>query len=88
MAGSVNTVSITQDEILEALAVAAGSVANAPEEARTSQELADSTGLNVDRVRAALKMFQKQGRLTLHKVRRLSLDGRMAVVTAYTIRPV
>lgn len=77
---------ITQTELLDALAAACAS--DAPEDARTAQEMADELGLAVPRVRKALKALQRVGRLGMHTVRRTDLSGRPQSLPAYTIRPV
>lgn len=73
---------ITEAEILDALAAA---VAVPPEEARTADELVEHTGLSLNRVRAALKEYQKLGRLQVHKALRPGIDGRQIYRPAYTI---
>lgn len=88
MAGSVSTLSITQAEILEALAAAAYSAGDAPEEAKTAKELSAEAGVPHHRVMESLRALHNQGRLVPHRVRRAGIDGRNALVTAYTIRPV
>lgn len=83
MAGSVT---ITQAEILEALAQAATSVTDAPDEAKTAHELAAESSVPHHRVMQGLRELHRQGRLVPHRVRRLGIDGRNALVTAYTIK--
>lgn len=82
---ATNSLAITQTEILEALAAAAAG--DAPNEARTLQELAESTGVTSLKVRRALLEYQKQGRLANHRVQRLAIDGTQRWVAAYTILP-
>lgn len=79
------TTSITQAELLDALAQAARG--HEPEDALTTNEMAEAAGVQTDRIRAALKQVQREGRLTPHKVRRVGIDGRAALVVAYTIAP-
>lgn len=76
---------ITQDEILEALASAFTS--DAPENAKTAQELAVETGKSVNTVRRSLQMFQRVGRLRAYRVKRLAIDGTNRPTTAYVILP-
>lgn len=78
-------VSVTQGELLAALATAIEGVA--PEDARTAIELSAEAGIGLPRIRVALALLQAQGRLQLHHVRRPAIDGRMAKVPAYTILP-
>lgn len=78
-------ITITQAEILDALAAAAKG--DEPTEARTAGELAQETGVYIIRVRNALREYQRQGRLGVHKVSRVDLAGRTQKVTAYTITP-
>lgn len=77
--------SVTEAELLDALALACAG--DAPDDARTVQEMADASGLHIRRVRAALVTLKAQGRLTAYQVTREALDGRAARVPAYTIRP-
>lgn len=81
----METMRITESEIMAALAAAAAG--DAPDEARTSQEMATAAGVSVRHVVAALKLFQAQGRLHVHRVMRMALDGRRATVAGYTITP-
>lgn len=76
---------VTESELLDALAKAAGG--SAPEDARTMQELADAAGCSRRKVQDTLRMFQTQGRLRVHRVRRTRLDGVVQPVPAYTILP-
>lgn len=77
--------SITQNEILDALAKAARG--NAPADARTMLELVATTTVRRDRLLTALKLIAAQDRLMVHQVTRTALDGRQAKVPAYTILP-
>lgn len=79
-------ISITENELLDALAAAVGD--KGPEEAQTQEEIARTTNINVKRVRLAMKELQSQGRLVVHRVMRARLDGVLVPVTAYTIKPV
>jgi hypothetical protein len=81
------SITITESELLAALADAAGSEEGAPEEAKTSQEIAASSGVSHTRVMKGLRELHQQGRLVSHRVRRQGIDGRNALVTAYTISP-
>lgn len=81
-----SSLSITEAELLDALASAARG--DAPEEARTTQELADEAGVPARKVNAALRALHRQGRLVSHRVIRVGVDGRLAPVPAYTILPV
>lgn len=74
---------ITEAEILEALAL----VGNAPDDARTVQEMVAATGYDERKIRRALQVFHAAGRLTAHRVHRAAIDGRNSVVAAYTIAP-
>lgn len=77
---------ISESEILDAIAQAS-SEHSGPDGARSVQEMAESFGLSPKRVRAALVVFQKQGRLVVHSGRRLSIDGKMRLTPLYEIRP-
>jgi len=74
---------ITESELLEALA----SASTAPDDARTVQEMVAATGYGEDKIRRALKVFHASGRLVPHRVRRVAIDGRNGIVSAYTILP-
>lgn len=78
------SIAITQAELLDALAKAAQG--NAPEDAKTVHELT-TPAISVRRVRESLRILQAQGRLQVHRVTRTALDGRAALVPAYTILP-
>ena len=77
------SLTVTTQDLLDALA----SATNAPEEARTVPELARATGIAEKRVREALRAYQAQGRLGVHRVVRPAIDGRQSRVAAYTIAP-
>lgn len=77
--------SITQDEILEALASAFTS--DAPEGAKTVQELAIEMKKGIGVVRRSLQMFQQAGRLRAYRVKRAAIDGVLRPTTAYVIVP-
>lgn len=79
------SIQITETELLDALAAAQAS--DSPDDARTTEEMAADANLAVRHVRAALKVLQRQGRLRTHRVRRVALDGRNALVAGYTILP-
>lgn len=76
---------ITTSEILDALAAAVGGTA--PDEAMTVEDMVRATGVSVKRVRESLKVLAAQDRLGVHRVTRQGIDGRQAVVPAYTIKP-
>lgn len=75
-------ISITEGELLEALA---HSQKPGEDGARTVQEMAADTGLSEERVRKALQAFQRQGRLTVYRVRRTAIDSSQRIVPAYSI---
>ena len=76
---------ITQDEILDALASAFTS--DAPEAAKTVQELAIEAGKGIETVRRGLQIFQRDGRLRAYRVKRVAIDGRNRPTTAYVVLP-
>ena len=76
---------ITQSDLLDALAAA--STGSAPEDARTLTELAAEAGISKERARKGLHALQLQRRLVVHRVPRLDLAGRAALLPAYTILP-
>ena len=76
---------ISEAELLDALASASRGVG--PEDARTVAEIREDTGFSREKVMAALHASRKAGRLVLHHVERVGIDGRRARVPAYTITP-
>lgn len=80
-----SAVSITESELMEALAAATRG--SQPDDARTMLELRAISGVSEKRVRATLVELNAAGRLRVHRVRRTALDGRSAIVPAYTILP-
>ena len=76
---------ITESELIDALAAAASG--DAPEEAKTAQELATETGVVLSTTQKALRALFQQGRLQTYRVRRIGMDGRNTLVPAYTITP-
>jgi len=78
-------IAITESELLSALAAALSDAG--PSEARTVAELAGTQGLTVERVRKALRIAARQGRLVVHRVRRTAIDGRSMLVPGYTLTP-
>lgn len=75
---------ITESEILDTLAKAAGP---GPKNARTVRELEAKMGISHQLIRKALRVFQRGGRLAVHRAYRLALDGSYRHVPAYTILP-
>ena len=78
---------ITEAEILDALATAAQERGQGPKDARTVEQLAQTTNQRPEKVRAALGHLKKAGRLLVHRVPQERLDGSVRVVPAYTILP-
>ena len=78
-------VRITESELFAAIAAAAPGTA--PEEAKTAQEIARDTGTALSTTRHALRCLFQQGRLQSYRVRRGGMDGRLALVPAYTVSP-
>lgn len=76
------SLTITEGELLEALA---HSQKPGEEGARTVEDMALASGLAPERVRRALKALQRDGRLTVYRVRRPAIDGRQTIVPAYSI---
>ena len=79
----MEAVTVTTQDLLDALVT----TSTAPDAARTISELAEEHGLSRAAIKRALTAYQRAGRLRLHKVRRVAIDGRLSVVTAYTIAP-
>ena len=76
---------ITEAELLEALAAAQPNAG--PEDAMSTQEMAEAVGVSVKMMLKALHQMQKEQRLHVHKGHRLSIDGKMRLVPLYTILP-
>ena len=77
---------VTRDEILaefEALLAASDD----PEGYVTAWELADMMNLGKVAIQKRLRVAQQAGRLSVVRVQRPSIDGRMMVVPAYRILP-
>ena len=76
---------ITQDDLLEAIQAALGPMDG--EGASTVQDLVAKTGWGRTKVTATLGLLAKAGRLDVLRVRRPALDGRIASLPAYRLRP-
>lgn len=76
---------ITETELLDALAAA--TAGRGPANARTVTELAAKANVTRIRVSKVLHEMKRAGRLRVHRVTREALDGRQAMVVAYTITP-
>jgi hypothetical protein len=79
-----SVLSINESELLDALAA---SVCVTPDEARTAEELVEHTGLTLGKVRKALHLYAKEGRLQVHAKLKPGIDGRQISRPAYTILP-
>ncbi len=73
---------ISLAELLDALHTASAE----PEDARSLNELCAEYGMTQSQMRKALHAMQAQGRLQVHQVTRIALDGRHGKVPAYTIK--
>lgn len=76
---------LTENEILDALRVAATQISN-PDDAYSIVELATASGWAEHRVRRHLVTLKAQGQLDIVTVWRESLNGRMQRVTAYRFK--
>lgn len=77
--------SITEVELMDALAAAIKS--EAPEDARTTHQLAKVAGVPESRVAKTLRALASDGRVIPHRVPHVGVDGRRTTVPAYTILP-
>lgn len=75
--------SVTTEELLAALV----DESSAPENARTTVEIMEETGLCRKTVTQALRRIHREGRLVAHQVKRTSFDGKTRPVSAYTVLP-
>jgi prolyl-tRNA editing enzyme YbaK/EbsC (Cys-tRNA(Pro) deacylase) len=78
-------VAVTEAELVAALAEAIRS--EAPEDARTVQQLALAAGVPTSRVIKTLNLLHADGRVVAHRVPHVAIDGRRTTVPAYTILP-
>lgn len=78
-------ITVTRADLLEALAAAAQG--NAPEDAKTVQQLAAETNMAVWQVQKALRALHAAKRLQCYRVSFVGIDGRNGKVPAYTILP-
>lgn len=76
--------SITTNDLLDAIREALSAVPDG--EGQTVQEMAEATGLGTTTVRKTLAALHRDGRLTVVRVRRPALDGRLSSVPAYRLR--
>lgn len=74
-------ITITENELLAALSVTTA----VPDNAKTARELAAETGWGIKRVREGLQRLADEKRLLTYQVRRIGIDGRNAVVSAYAV---
>lgn len=76
------SLTITEAELLEALAVST----SAPDNALTAEELAIKGKCSPGKVRNVLRALSLEGRLVVHRVRRSRVDGVACTVPAYTVK--
>lgn len=76
---------ITTNELLDALAASANGTG--PEDARTADDLAREANVGIEAIRTGLRELQRQGRLVVHRIRRLAIDGVNRPTVAYTVTP-
>ena len=76
-------IALSEAEIFAA--IEAARTRTGDDEARTLNELADAANISPHTMRKALKSFQAQGRLQVHRVYRTALDGRASCIAGYTI---
>ncbi len=78
---------ITEAELLDALAAA--QPGKGPANALTVSEMqrAMTVRIGSERIHKALRELQSQGRLLVHRVSRMRLDGQMGPVPAYEVLP-
>lgn len=85
MEALMTRIAITEGELLDALTTATRGAA--PDDALTVREMAEATGASTKRVQQTLQRLQREGRLTIHHVERIRIDGLRTLVPAYTIAP-
>lgn len=78
------TITVTKNELLEALAEAAKG--SSPKEAKTVQELSEETKLGIPIIRKALQAYARAGRLSVYRVQRTGISGVAGWVPAYLIK--
>lgn len=80
-------VSVTESELLDALAEAGPRPAPAHAHALTAAELRERLGLKRDTLKKRLRELNAAGRLETWIVQRTDVGGRPVGVPAYTIKP-
>lgn len=81
-------ITITSNELIDALYAARTSPIEHPEGAMTVEELRGSTGWGTRRVRARLSELKAKGSLAVVTVQRETLDGRTVNIPAYVMTTV
>lgn len=76
---------LTQDELLAVLLEAERGQAPETEPGLTTEELQRLTGLSRLSIRRRLATLLREGRITVTRVRRQSIDGRLFLVPAYRL---
>jgi response regulator of citrate/malate metabolism len=77
---------MTKDEILEEFRALLAQTAD-PEGYFTADELCGTMGLGKVSVQRRLKLAQQAGRLSVVRVKRPAIDGRLMHIPAYRIEP-
>ena len=80
-----SVIEVTEAEVWDAIAEAACGLA--PANARTADELSQAIGCSPSAIHKALKALHRQGRLHVHHVTRMRIDGRRCSSPAYTVTP-
>lgn len=78
-------VTVTELDLLDALREALERDAGG-DDAPTTEELAEMTGISRERIKVALKGLIQSGKAESIRVRRLSIDGRNALVPGYRFK--
>jgi len=77
---------ITENELVEALRSAMGSQDEGPTDARTVQEIVNTIGRSERFVRDNVRKLIAEGRAELVRIKRPAIDGRIQSVPAYRIK--
>lgn len=80
----MDRIELTEQDLIEAILAAQS--AEGPSGASTTAELAERTGMSLERVRARLHKLAGEGRLEVCHVLRRALDGKMQPLPAYRMK--
>lgn len=83
---AVDALTITQAELLEAITAAVDAHRGVGAAGLTFDELRECTTIGEKRLRALLRQLHRDGKLSVHPVSRLSIDGRTIQSIGYAVK--